>query len=1527
MHDHDSWHGAAVSNPLIAERQDSTQGFTGVPLLESVNETSQAIASGDWASGVMGAAGTALDALGMALDPFGAILSAGVGWLMEHVGPLSDALDALTGDPDQIKAHAQTWTNISQELGSITADLAAAVEADTTHWTGEAADAYRGQGTDIANLVAAAQSAADGAASGIGTAGEVVAAVRTLVRDIIAELVGHLISWALQVLFTLGIGMVWVVPQVVTAVAKTAAKIAKLTTNLVRALGKLAPMLKKLGGSFGDVAKSLKKIKPGKAGGAPPRKPPANTRSAPDTKTPHNNGDGPNGNGHGNGPGGNTSTSSAGPDTKPGNGPNSHGNNGPNSNGNNGPNNHNNPDGPPNTTPQGDKPGPNGKGNGGKGNGGKDNNNLKDDNKDPKQNSTPADCRPGSGDPVDMTTGRMMLGQTDAEITGVLSLVLERCHFSGYRSGVHFGPAWASTMDQRLEVTGDRVDFAAEDGTLLVFRGTDGDGPALPQEGPHWPLRRMPDGEYLLDQFDLGRTLHFADRPGIRRPLTAISDANGNRVEFVRDELGTLTDVRHSAGHRIEVATTDGLVTALTMDGIVLARFAYDDHRYLVEVINSSGQPYRFGYDDRGRITRWQDRNGWSYEFRYDDLDRCVEGIGPHGILDYTFSYDREARVSRATDSLGHTTTYEMNEDFQIVRETGPLGEVTAYEWDRHDRLLASTDPLGRVTRYTYDELGLVTAEIRPDGRRRVIQYDDRRRPVAVVEPDGATWRRTYDQHGRLATVTDPVGGVQRFEHDAAGFPRAFVDEEGHRTEVECDRLGKPLIVTDPVGGRTQFTYDNFGRVRTITDPLGSTVEYSWTVEGALSRRVAPDGSAVRYVRDTEGNAREEIDATGAVTRTDYGPFDLPVSVVAPDGGRTQLAYDTELRLTSVTRPDGATWLITYDPAGRVVQEADFDGRVLTYRYDAVGQLVQRAVNGGEPITYAWNALGRIAEKHVGSAVTTFAYDDAGRMVRAVNPDADLTFTYDLTGRVLSESCNGRTVLSHYDRAGRRVSRRTPSGAVSTWTYDPVGSPVELRTAGRIVRFGYDLAGREIRRDVGAASVTQVWDARNRLTSQIVNGAGLLQHRTYHHRADDVLAGITDLLSGDRDYDLDPLGRITGQRGPAGEERYAYDRYGNIAAANWRREFTPAQGLREYAGSALVRAGNIGYRYDPQGRLVWRDQAGGRGWAFTWDAEDRLTHVRTPDGQQWRYRYDALGRRVAKQQVDGRGEVVFVWDGVHLAEQREIAGTEPDRTTTWDWDPEWSHPVSQAERLSTSDGAVVDERFYAIVTDILGTASELLDDTGRVVWHARRSLWGVTAAEPPGAPTTPLRFPGQYFDRETGLHYNLYRYYDPETGRYTSSDPVGLRGGVHPHNYVSNPTVYLDPLGLKPKKCKGGKSDNPQLANQHGAQPVFHGNQNVPVTEINDKKFVNLLHDLASKRGEDGRRAKRLLELMSDRRWQQTAGVHQGGLGGAAGGADPRPHITLSLGGHGYHVHVGQGNGGLFATDITPSPPWPQVQR
>jgi RHS repeat-associated protein len=137
---------------------------------------------------------------------------------------------------------------------------------------------------------------------------------------------------------------------------------------------------------------------------------------------------------------------------------------------------------------------------------------------------------------------------------------------------------------------------------------------------------------------------------------------------------------------------------------------------------------------------------------------------------------------------------------------------------------------------------------------------------------------------------------------------------------------------------------------------------------------------------------------------------------------------------------------------------------------------------------------------------------------------------------------------------------------------------------------------------------------------------------------------------------------------------------------------------------------------------------------------------------------------------------------------------------TWDYDGQ--RPLAQLERLLDVDDSheAVSERFYAIVTDLVGAPTELVDESGELAWRTRTTLWGTTAWAADSSAYTPLRFPGQYFDMESGLHYNFYRHYDPETARYLSPDPLGLDPAPNPAAYVDNPHTWSDPLGLKP--CK-----------------------------------------------------------------------------------------------------------------------------
>ncbi|WP_435283652.1 DUF6531 domain-containing protein [Streptomyces koelreuteriae] len=1038
------------------------------------------------------------------------------------------------------------------------------------------------------------------------------------------------------------------------------------------------------------------------------------------------------------------------------------------------------------------------------------------------------------GDPVDMASGQMVMSETDFILDGVLPLELERHHRTGLRSGRWFGPAWASTLDQRLILEPGGVVFTAADGMILSYPVPEQGILVQPVEGPRWSLEwdGSDGGAMIVRQPDSGLALQFRPLPGrsaAELPLSRVDDGNGNTIEVTYGPDGAPQEVTHTGGYRVGVATDFGRITAFTLLSDpaqpILLRYAYDTEGNLTEIYNSTGLPLKLFYDGQRRIAGWEDRTGTWYRYTYDSKGRCTHTSGTEGILDYTYVYDAENHTSVATNSLGHSTTYSFNEAYQLVAETDPLGHTTTRTWDRYDNLLSLTDPLGRTTAHEYDEAGNTIRVEHPDGSFATYAYDTDSKLISATEQDGARWQYAYDDRGNVVAITDPAGASTGYVYDERGAVASVTDALGHESRVHSNAAGLPTAVVSALGAVTRFAYDAFGRVREVVEPDGAATAVGWTTEGRPARREYADGSTESWIYDAEGNLLTHIDVRDLVTRFEPAPFDRAAVRIAPDGSRTEFTYDTELRPVCVRNALGRTWTYEYDPLGNVVRETDFNGRTITHRYDAANRITERTNGAGQSVRYRHDPLDRVIKQQDSEGrVTTFEYDQAGGLVRAVNQDAELGFTYDALGRVLTESCNDRLLTNVYDAVGRRVRRRTPGGALSEWGYDAAHQPVELRGSGRTVGFGYDAAGHEVLRSLPeGASLLQEWsNAGHRLRSQAVRtpgAAALGVDRRYSYRSDGLPCTITDSDTGAVGYELDSTGRVTSVIAADRRETYAYDALGNLihsevsAPAGWRD--IGAQGQMTYRGTLVRNAGRSRYEHDAQGRVVRHTRAllsgGSRTWLFSWDAEDRLRTVTTPDGRNWRYRYDPLGRRIAKELLSADGAAVvertdFVWDGTRLAEEdcSSSEGAGESHVITWDWEPGGDRPLVQRTRSSgrPTDDAWVDEQFYSIVTDLVGTPTELIDETGHTAWRSHATLWGMPLRDrSPGSVDCPLRFPGQYFDAETGLHYNHHRYYDPATARYHSPDPLGLEPAPHHHAYVVNPLVWTDPLGLAPS-CK-----------------------------------------------------------------------------------------------------------------------------
>ncbi|OLE22092.1 MAG: hypothetical protein AUG49_20170 [Catenulispora sp. 13_1_20CM_3_70_7] len=666
----------------------------------------------------------------------------------------------------------------------------------------------------------------------------------------------------------------------------------------------------------------------------------------------------------------------------------------------------------------------------------------------------------------------------------------------------------------------------------------------------------------------------------------------------------------------------------------------------------------------------------------------------------------------------------------------------------------------------------------------------------------------------------------------------------------------------------TRVVRDAFGRVVTVTDPLGSVTEYHWTVEGKPLFRVDPDGSRTGWEYDAEGQVISAVDPLGGVTRFEPGPFGLITARVDPNGRRYEFDYDTDLKLLTVRNAAGAHWQYDYDDAGRLIAERDFIGRSLAYGYDAAGRLVERTNGLGERVVLERDANGQVVSRRTPAGDFAYSYDAAGRLAAAAGPAGTVEFVHDAAGRVVSETVDGRTISYQYDAVGRRVRRETPGGAVSTWSFDAAGRPVMVEGVAGALSFAFDAAGREVERLLGAGGrLTHEYTAPGELSSLRLWASGrpgaagdpssraepdhLVLGRDWDYRADGVPVEIADSAGDRRRFTSDATGRVTAVRAATWTESYAYDDFGNVVLADDSRDTTP-DGRYETDRTLVRRRGRTSYEYDAAGRLVratTRTLDGRKKTAtYTWDFEDRLTQTQTPDGAVWRYSYDALGRRTSKARVADDGAVLelvtFAWEGFRLAEQRTAAPDGSVVDLTWDYEPNSFRPAAQYSRTwrSETDQAEVDQTFRAIVSDLVGSPTELVTSDGTVTWRSAGGLWGRGAATP-AAPGTecPLRFPGQYFDAETGLHYNLHRYYDPRTAAYLTPDPLGLAPAANDHAYVPNPLVWLDPLGLSGCTVTVYRA---QTAGGHSERVLIDGEGNVSVTGEN-MLHVNMSGDIA----------------------------------------------------------------------------------
>ncbi len=1059
-----------------------------------------------------------------------------------------------------------------------------------------------------------------------------------------------------------------------------------------------------------------------------------------------------------------------------------------------------------------------------------------------------------STDPVDLSTGEFLLPETDVELAGVLPLVLRRSHHSNYRFGRWFGPSWSGTLDARVVVSDDGVTFLGEDGIMLAYPHAEAGEPVRPlTDGQGWSLTRTDAGGYRV--WDQRRELiwHFAPEPDLdglevvlgNYAVSAITDRHHNRIRFHYDADGVPVEVSHSGGYRIRVESAHGRITGLALIAddpdrsevtIALREFDYAAGQ-LMAVTNAVAATTHYTYDAEHRMTSWTDSNGSRMVNTYDESGRVVHQRGSAGILNCDFDYVEfpggAGRLTAVTDSLGAVTTHGFDRDLQLRDLVTPDGGHfhTDYNAERKPLTVTGPDP-ATTTTYRYNGAGDPVEITRPDGVPIEYEYAWRNRPTTITAADGSVYRREWSDNGDLTAAIDPAGSRTEFTFHRSGALTGVL-VEGVQTTVDVDAAGLPVALVDPFGATTRIERDAAGRpVRTV-DPAGSVTLYEWSPAGKLLRRTDPDGRHESWAYDGEGNLATHTDPAGGVTEYSYGAFDLLDSRTDPDGSITRYEWDTERRLTAVHNPLGQTWTYAYDRAGRLIAETDYGTATTTYTWDSAGRIATVTPATGVTRRHRYDILGRRTETVTDDGdLISYTYDPAGRILTAHtgNGGHTIEYTYGPTGLLESEQVDARTPLRFaYDQHGRRIGRTSPTGAETTWHHDLAGRVDRLGVGAHDVSFEYDVAGHLTCWRTGEIAVNRQVTALGQLLGQEVTAfpARLVsldldlpgrpaprrvRRDEFLYRADGYLTSHATTRPSapalHRDYTLDIRGRVTTvAHNDRPAERYSYDPLGNITAG---AESAAPPARREYRDNLLVHDSRGRYDYDRAGRLI-RKTAGEHTWHYRYNSFDQLTDVYTSDRQWWRYTYDALGRRTTKQHVTDDGTVLertdFTWDDTRL-----IESTTATTTTRWDYRPGTHTPLTQSIDRPTS------AEFCAIITDLVGTPTELVDPTtGEPTATTTTALWGHTTWH--GTTSTPLRFPGQFHDPESGLHYNLHRVYDPHTARYLTRDPLGLTPAPNPNTYPHNPRTWRDPLGLIPDECKDPTPDDDRTPDPNDANP------------------------------------------------------------------------------------------------------------
>jgi RHS repeat-associated protein len=963
------------------------------------------------------------------------------------------------------------------------------------------------------------------------------------------------------------------------------------------------------------------------------------------------------------------------------------------------------------------------------------------------------------GDPVDVVTGAQSFFETDFRLRGAHIPISWTRHYDSRRNQLDrgIGHGFRLSFDVELRFDLDGMCFVNGEGETIEFPFLAADGERV-LRGGHI-LERMGERLFRVHPPGTAPSWEFRfDRDSAARPAgLLIEDDPRPPVRLLYDK-GLLTGIQVDPSKRVafEYAGTRPMGAVLLEAGSPskhrLVRYQYDAQGRLSDVEDAYGGKLHYEYDKDHRLVRSTDRRGYSFLHAYDDDGRCIHTRGEDGVEEYRFEYKPAERMTVATRGDGAVTQYFFDEQGSLVQVIDACGGLTAYLKDDTGRVVAEVDPNGNQSEILYDERELPYAKRDPLGHLRLLPEDFSTHPLSHRLPQvPVQW-----EHG------DWPGPVQPMPE------------------------GVPLEKWLP-----RWVVGIWGESPTVALPEATTIR---NVQGLPVREERKDGTTRRWAFDFNGELRWETDFDGKTRRYEIASWNHLQREIDPLGRVTEYAYTKSEQIASIIDPLGTRHDYGYDLKDRLTTVRRHGKVRETYKYDAADNLVEKLDGQGKPLLTFAVAPGNLTKQRILASgdVQDFEYAKDGRLQSAKNRAGTVSFQHNPAGRRIVDERDGKGVRHQYvvNRVvqttvlGRFTTKYVCVDATTTVVMDPGGQTQRLRLAGP------GLIERSCSNEVEELSQ---FDVQGRCLLKATEGPrlGTGWARRFGYSGEGDLLKRDDTLRGSVTYQYDDAHRLGKATFPDGSQHdYLYDRGGNLLKA-------PGLEARMQAGNRLLDANEDRFTFNDRDHVAIREGRNGK-LIYTYDSRDLLIGIEGP-GVSYTAVHDALGRRTQKT-VNGR-TWHYYWDTDRLA-----AEVFPDGHLRVYVYPDAFGLVPLL--FLDYDGIDADPatgKRYHVHTDHLGCPELVLDDASHTVWRASIAPYGTTYVDVGREFHQPLRWPGHYYDAETGLHDNRFRTYSPELGRYLQSDPLGIEGGINLYAYTDNPLKEVDLRGDKKSPCPDGK--------------------------------------------------------------------------------------------------------------------------